>query len=430
MQAEFRVRANRVCGACLRALTSSLLLLALSGAQSSAQPVKPTPQIDAATEERRELERLNQRLAKNQAYLPSTMWTLTHTYEDKKAVDEILKLFISFFTATEKNDKAALKKIGGVRGFKRSLAAFLAHKDGAVSGSAAMLLGIIGDERDVPAIARLLKDAPRAKLKNDEARSPSPARGRAAFALAILEAREYIPELVKLLRSDNASDRSGAAYALALMKAATEAKHIAALLETEDTISDATSGRVRRAAIDALVSLGAKEYLPQIAKMMFARDSSEVRKVAVYGVAKLGGHEYAGEIAKLLDDEFTRNQAAIALALLGANAHAEKIARLLSNDEPLTREAAMLALGILDAKEYAPQIARILQTDEDWMKHYAALALVLLEARDYRAQILATLGGPELGLRANLNLPSAFDEESERIRNRLEKSFKLLRENR
>lgn len=430
MRAMFTARASRLRRACFRVLTSTLLLLVLSGAQLSAQPIEPPTRPDAAAEERRELERLNQRLAKNQAYLPSTMWGLTHTYKDKKAVDALLMLFISFFTATEKNDKAALKKIGGVKGFKRRLAAFLAHKDGAVSGSAAMLLGIIGDERDVPAIARLLKDAPRAKLKNGEARSPSVVRGSAAFALAILEAREYIPELVKLLRSDNEYDRSGAAYALALMKAATEAKHIAALLETEDTISDVTSGRVRRAAIDALVSLGAKEYLPQIAKSMFARDSFEVRKVAVYGVAKLGGHEYAGEIAKLLDDEFTRNQAAIALALLGANEHAEKIARLLSNNEPLTRNAAMLALGILDAKEYAPQIARILQTDEDWVKHYAALALVLLEARDYRAQILATLEGPELGLRANLDLPSAFEEEIERIRNRLEKSFKLLRENR
>ncbi|MCA1564588.1 MAG: hypothetical protein LC803_02810 [Acidobacteria bacterium] len=430
MQAEFRAGANRVREVCWRALTSSLLLLALSGAQISAQPVKQTPQTDAATEERRELELLNQRLAKNQKYLPATLWTLTHAYEDKQAVDELLHLLINFFKAAEKHDEAALKKIGGVKGFKQRLIAFLDHQDGTVSGSSAMLLGIMGDERDVPAIAKMLTDAPPATLKNNGARFASIARGRAATALALLEAREYIPELVKLLGSDNAHDRSGAVSALAFMKAGTEAKHIAALLETEHARDDDPGGNVRVAAIDALVSFGAKEYLPQIVKEMFDEYGSEVIEAAVYGVAKLGGRAYAGEIAKLLDKRFNNRHAATALALVGANEHAGKIARLLSDKEPFTRQAAMLALGILNAKEYAPQIARLLRTEEGWLKDSVALSLVLLEARAYRAQILATLRRPELGLIANLDFPPAFDEESERIRKRLETSYKLLRENR
>lgn len=427
MQAEFIAGANRVREACLRVLTSSLLLLALSGAQSSAQPVKQTPRIDAATEERRELERLNQRLAKNQTYLPGVMWTLTHAYEDKKAVDEMLQLLVSFFAAAQKNDEAALKKIGGVKGFKQRLTALLDHKDGTVSGSSAMLLGIMGDERDAPAIAKMLTDAPPAPLKNNRAKFPSIARGRAAIALALLEAREYIPELVKLLGSDNAYDRSGAVSALTLMKAGTEVKHVAALLESEQARNDDPSGHVRVAAINALVSFGAKEYLPQIVKEMLDKYNSEVVKAAVYGVAKLGGRAYAGEIAKLLDERFDNQHAATALALVGANEHAGKIARLLSDKEPFTRQAAMLALGILNAKEYAPQIARLLRTEESWLKDFAALSLVLLEARTYRAQILATLKGSELGLKANLDFPPAFDEEREWIRKRLETSFKLLR---
>jgi HEAT repeat protein len=406
-----------------------LLLLALSGAQTSAQPVKQTPQTDAAMEERRELERLNQRLAKNQTYLPGVMWTLTHAYEDKQAVDEMLQLLVSFFAAAQKNDEAALKKIGGVKGFRQRLTAFLDHQDGTVSGSSAMLLGIMGDERDVPAIAKMLMDAPPATLKNNGAQSRSLARGRAAAALALLEAREYIPELVKLLASDNPYDRAGAVSALTLMKAGTEVKHIAALLETEPARDDDPGGQVRVAAINALVSFGATEYLPQIVKQMFDEYGYETREAAIYGVAKLGGRAYAGEIAKLLDERFDKRRAAIALALVGANEYAGKIARLLSDKEPFTRQAAMLALGILNAKEYAPQIARLLRTEEGWLKDSAAISLVLLEARAYRAQILATLGRSELGLKANLDFPPAFDEERERIRKRLETSFKLLRKN-
>jgi HEAT repeat protein len=407
-----------------------LLLLALSGAQTSAQPVKQTPQTDAATaEERRELERLNQRLAKNQTYLPGVMWTLAHAYEDKQAVDEMLQLLVSFFAAAQKNDEAALKKIGGVKGFRQRLTAFLDHQDGTVSGSSAMLLGIMGDERDVPAIAKMLMDAPPATLKNNGAQSRSLARGRAAAALALLEAREYIPELVKLLASDNAYDRAGVVSALTLMKAGMEVKHIAALLETEHARDDDPSGQVRVAAINALVSFGAKEYLPQIVKEMFDEYGFEVVEAAVYGVAKLGGRAYAGEIAKLLDEKFDNQHAATALALVGANEYAGRIARLLSDKEPFTRQAAMLALGILNAKQYAPQIARLLRTEEGWLKDSAALSLVLLEARAYRARILATLGRSELGLKANLDFPPTFDEERERIRKRLETSFKLLRKN-
>jgi HEAT repeat protein len=429
VRAVFIARASGLRRSCFRTLTSALLLLAFLWAQSYAQTIEPKTLTDAAAEESRELERLNQRLAKNHNYLSGTMWTLTHAYRDKKAVDELMQLFINFFTAVEKKDEATLKKLGGVKGFKQQLAAFLDHKDGTVSGSAAMFLGMMGDERDAAAIAKMLKAAPRAKLKDEDDSSPSIARGRAAIALAILDAREYIPELVKLLRSDNPYDRSGAASALALMKAGTEVKHIAALLEAEQTNPDVWSEQVRTAAIDALVSLGAKEYAPQIAKEMFAEYGMDVKESAIYGVAKLGGREYAGEIAKLLDDSSAGRHAAIALALIGANEHNKKIAQLLSDSEPFKRRAAMLALGILNAKEYAPEIARQLQTGEDWLKDYAALALVLLEARQYRSQIVATLGKSEIGLKANLELPSAFDEERERIRNRLETSYKLLKGN-
>jgi HEAT repeat protein len=430
MRAVFTVGAERSGRACFRALASSLLLLALSWAQSSAQPIEPKTQTDVQREESQELERLNRRLAENQKYLSGTMWTLTHAYEDKKAVDELMQLLLGFFTAVEKKDEDALKKIGGVKGFKQKLAAFLDHKDGTVSGSAAMFLGILGDERDAATIAALLKEAPRAKLKSEDERSPSIARGRAAIALGILKAREHIPELMKLMRSDNAYDRAGAVSALALMNAGSEVKQIAALLEAENISDDVRSGMVRISAIDALVTFGAKEYVPHIVKAMFAESDFEVTEAAIYGIVKLGGRAYAGEIAKLLDDSVSKDHAAIALALVGAGEYAKKIAQLLSDGEPGNREAAMLALGILNAKEYAPLIARHLRTDKSWRRDSAALALVLMGARQYRSQIIATLGKSELGLKANVHLPPRFEEEGEQLRKRLETSYKLLRENR
>jgi HEAT repeat protein len=430
VRAVFTAGAGGRRAACWRLLAPSCLLLALSWAQSTAQPVERKTQADADRAESRELELLNQRLTKNQKYLSGTMWTLTHAYEDKVAVDELMHLLVNFFTATEKHDEAALKKIGGVKGFKQKLTDFLDHTDSTVSGSAAMLLAVMGDERDARAIAKLLTDERRAEPKDAVRASLNIARGRAAIALGILEAREYIPELLKLLRSDNAYDRSGAVSALALMKAGTEVKHIAALLEAENTSDDMLSGHVRLAAIDALVSFGAKEYVPHIVKAMFAESDFEVTQAAIYGIVKLGGRAYAGEIAKLLDDRVSKEHAAIALALIGAGEYAKKIARLLSDGEADNREAAMLALGILNAKEYAPRIARYLRTEKNGQRDSAALALVLMEARQYRSQIIATFGKSKLGLKANLHLPPRFDEEREQLGKRLEASYKLLRENR
>lgn len=190
--------------------------------------------------------RLKQERLRNLYY--SATWTLTHDYRDFKHMGEVLNYVQSFLEALladEQGNSASLSKLGGLKGFKDQMVAWLNDNDQAVRAYAAIMLGICGDGAYAKQLANLLKarpDDPHELIQYD--------RGRAAMALGLVGAKKYTSRLVNLLTSENEYDRAGAAYGLGFLTAKTEAPAIAKLLNDKDE-------NVREAAKESLEMMGA-----------------------------------------------------------------------------------------------------------------------------------------------------------------------------
>jgi HEAT repeat protein len=286
-----------------------------------------------------------------------------------------MQLLVNFLSSASKNEAT-----GSAQEFKSKMAAFLNSKDDIVAGFAATVLGISGDLSYAPRIARLLdKEEP-----TDDEAHPISSRSRAAVALSLMGAREYIPKLVLMLKSQNDYDRMGAAVALGQFQAKEHANAVASLLRPDNSAL-----RVDGSPIYALMEMGVgSAYAADFARMLHNNFDGETTTTAAFALAKLGAKEYRHDIAKLLRHEFHKGCAAKVLALMGATEYVDQIASLLKDRNGLTRTDALLALGIMRAKKYIPQVATHLRDPEGYVTIYAAYALVLMEADGYADQIL------------------------------------------
>lgn len=325
----------------------------------------------------------------------SGTWTLTHAADSKKEVDEVLQLVLVLGKSFEKKDPALLNGVGGVRGFKDKAAGFLKSSDDVVAGFAATLLAISGDKRYAPSIATLLetKEPPE---DDENYHRPVSSRGRAAVALSLLGAREYVPRFVQMLRSRNRYDRAGAASALGQLGAKEHAKEVAALLSAEDFMYEDDQSPVYALAEMGVVA----EYADELAKVLGDELRGETVEAAAYALASVGARQYAKDVAKLLDQKFRKGDAAKALAIMGADEYKGRIASLLDDKDSLVRDDALLALGVLNAREYAPRIAGFLN-DPSSASNRAATALVLMGELRYAQRCVPLV---ERAYRANLYL--------------------------
>ncbi len=344
--------------------------------------------------------------------ITSQMWALTHAGTLKNEVDESMKLLVTFLDKASKNEDA-----GSAKEFKSKMAAFLSSKDDIVAGFAAIVLGISGDLSYAPRIANLLdKEEP-----PDNQTRPNTSRSRAAVALSLMGAREYIPKLVLMLKSRNDYDRMGAAVALGRLQAKEHANEVAGLLRPENR-----GLRVDESPIYALMEMGVgPAYAGDFAKMLHHDFDAETTKAAAFALAKLGAKEYKQDIAKLLGQEFRKGDAAKVLALMRATEYMDQIASLLKDRNGLVRTDALLALGIMRATKYVPQVAKHLKDPEVYVPIYAAYALVLMEADQYSDQILPEvehLYREDLFLGEDRFHPFAQDE-IKKIKSRFKESF-------
>ena len=394
-------------------LISLVFMTIVTTAQSTAPNV-----IDG----RREWEELQKRFNEPRSYnlITSGMWTLTHAGESKKEVEEVIRLLTVLSNSFAKQDPALLKEIGGARGFKDRMAALLNSKDDVVAGFAATMLGISGDLRYAAAVAKLLdkKDPPE---DTDDWHPEVSSRGRAAVALSLLGAREYIPKLVAMLRSRSRYDRSGAAVALGQLGAREHAKDVAAMLGDERFKYEDDDS-----PIYALAEMGVSaEYASEIAKVLQDDLRGETVETAAYALAKLGAKQYAKAIARLLDKEFRKGDAAKALAIMGATEYTDEIAHILDDKNSLNRKDALLALGVLNATKYAAQVAKHLKDPEGFVTNYAAYALVLMGAGEHANQVVPLV---ENAHRQNLYLNAGdfhpiVEEELSKIRSRFNENY-------
>jgi HEAT repeat protein len=204
-------------------------------------------------------------------------------------------------------------------------------------------------------------------------------------------------KLNRLMGSKDQTISGFAAYMLAIVGDHAYAPHIAGLLKNDAMRTPAgRESTIRGQAAGALGILGARQYIPQIALLLDSPNHYD-RRGAVTALSLLKATGYADRIASLLtkndpeaydwDDETPIT----ALFELGVAARYKKeIATVLRGDlfgERVT--AAAYALARLSAKEYAQDIAQLL-TDK-FNKGEAAKALALLGAKEHIKSILPLL---------------------------------------
>jgi HEAT repeat protein len=357
----------------------ALFLSTCSGQEIKASNQSNSIQLNSNEQDEKQLEDLKQRFSvKYAGILSSSVWTLTHDYQSKTEVDNVLNFLKTFFTALQTNDKAKLQEIGGIKGFKDKFLEFLKSEDGTVKGFAAIVLGVTGDVSYAPPIAALLDK--RDKSFTDRYTYPVVTyRGRAATALGIMGAKEYTSKIALLLKSQNDYDRSGAIYALTALGAKQYTKEVVSLLTNKDFqhIGDVSP-------IYFLIETGtAKDYKKELVAVMLNEIGSETAKAAIYALVHLESKENAKDIAKLLSSEFRKGNAAKALALLDAKEYIDEIASLLNDESSLVRNDAALALGILKARNHSSKIAELFKGKEGFVRYYAAVSLILMEAKEY-----------------------------------------------
>ena len=343
------------------------------------QEVKLPEQSNSIESNEKQLEDLRHRFSvKYGGVLFSNLWSLTHNYESKTEVDEVLKYFEKFLAALESRNEAKFREIGGVKVFKEKFSGFLKSDDDAVKGFAATMLGITGDAGYAPAIAALMEE--RDKSSSESNISPTVVyRGRAAMALGILGAKEYTAKIALLLKSRNNYDRTGAISALNYLDAKEYTKEIVALLVNKDfAVYDDVS------PIYFLIATGtAKDYKKELVEVMLGEFGIETVKTATYAFVKLESKENAKDIAKLLSREFRKGYAAKALALLDAKEYSDEIELLLNDEDSLVRKDAALALGVLKAKNHSNKLASLLKDESESVRYYAAVSLILMEAKEH-----------------------------------------------
>jgi HEAT repeat protein len=201
----------------------------------------------------------------------------------------------------------------------------------------------------------------------------------------VLNAQEHLSDLVERLHDASPDIRAGAARGLSWMKATQCAPEIAALLsDHHDEVACAAIEALGRlnatqyidqigklatdqsvsyqqnfVAMQVLVAFDAKEWAGEIAKLMEENDAPMVRGRAMLFVALLDGQEFAGMIAKYLDDYDVKEEAAMALGILGQTQYADKIAaHLRVNNYPSTRQAVVFSLIMMESAEYAGPATR------------------------------------------------------------------------
>jgi HEAT repeat protein len=361
--------------------------LSNTAAQRRHRPIT-RPSSTASAAEKADWETLTKRFGQyGNDYLMSQMWGLIHTYRSKSKLDETMNLLEVLFSAMAKADQAKLRPIGGLRGFQDRFVRLMNSDDDTVAGFSARVLAVCFGMRYAPQILALVNQRDKS-WTDEDVYPPKTSRGQAAIALSILETTKHTEDIGALLKSMNMYDRSGAAYALAHLKATEYAGEIAGLLLKKES-----SFRRDQSPIDALIEMGVgSQYKKEIAQALDEDFSPEVNDAALYALAHLRATEYAPEIGKLLDHRYRRGNAAKALAIMGANEYAAKIAVLLDDDQaPLDQSAALLALGILKARENAPTAAKLMRNRESSVSNFAAVSLILMGATEYATEAISTL---------------------------------------
>ena len=210
--------------------------------------------------------------------------------------------------------------------------------------------------------------------------------------------QKYKERVAGLLHSKDAKVRGFAAVWLADLGGPAYVKDILVLLQSEELpdVGQMPKNWDREQAALALGILGSKEHAKLLAGFLRHQDS-HLRAGAAAGLGRMKAKEYVKEIAALLSDhdDHVVCTAIEALGRLDAKQYSDRIGGLLEAHGLAIPETALTALVMLDAKEQAPRVASLLKSKDRIIAGRAATTLALLGADKYTQDIAALLNSEE-----------------------------------
>lgn len=205
-------------------------------------------------------------------------------------------------------------------------------------------------------------------------------RATAALNLGALNAKEAIPDLMKLLKDTNEKMpvRLNSAMALMKLNAKEAIPEIMKLLKErdEDTVE---------VAVLCLGKLGAKEAIPDLMQLLKDPKRADARLAAAYALGDIGAKEAIPELVKLLNDKHDDVcfAAGWALAKLDAKSVIPDVKKLMKNSDEGICFSISSALAKLGVKDAIPDLVRILnESKQSERRGLSAIVLVEIGEKD------------------------------------------------
>lgn len=264
--------------------------------------------------------------------------------QDTKAVEAIKKLLTDPYEDVQEAAVAALSSLRkGITG--REFIPYLEDKDPILRKNAALILGRLGAEESMGALAYALKD-------DDVA-----VRQAVVEALSLMKGDESIKYLVLALTDENPSIRASAALSLGFRGGVRVLEPLILLLSDSDA-------SVRVAAIKSLGMTGERMAVKHLIAML-ADQNGFIVATALESLGKLGGEEAMNALIGMLassDKEIRRTAIRSIASFEGIE---DAILPFLRDPDWATRVAAVEVLGRRGAKRAMGEIEKLFDYEED-----------------------------------------------------------------
>jgi HEAT repeat protein len=209
-------------------------------------------------------------------------------------------------------------------------------------------------------------------------------RGEAAEALAALDAKETVPDIINLIKDElpNSFIEHHVIVALNMMRIKAEDIDRKIITELMELVKDKNHG-IRRRSVSVLSQIEARESFPAVVELL-KDENSLVRRGAMIALSKFNAQKAIPElIRKLIDeDKNVRVVCVNMLSRIGARESAPEMIKLLQDEDAWVRSCAAAALGIFGSKESILDLIKLLKEEDYRVRAHAAMSLVQLGAKD------------------------------------------------
>lgn len=273
--------------------------------------------------------------------------------EEISAVDPMLQILTRDYPLQRSSAALSLGMIGDERAVETLLKELKADKDKNVRSGSALALGKIGEERAVSLLIQRLGD------------KKADVRGNAALALGMIGDETAVEPLIEVLESGKAAD----GRLKSVLNTNPEVRKSAVLALGEIGCKDATEvlinvlvdeeepQEVRKAAAESLGTIGDLGTFDTLSGVLNDADvHTSITEGVISALGKIDDRKAAETLIEQLDDKKFGSDARDALAGMGKTAVEPLIECLSGGDDALKTEATLLLIEIGDERAVEPLI--------------------------------------------------------------------------